>query len=836
MRALAVAPDLEPAHEGLIRAYADQGRSSAALRQYDTYVQVMKREYNAPPRTEITELTEQLRNGIYVKSQLETPFQAPVMPAADESVTPLYELEPEVLPKFEPEEKLPFIGRTQELEDLRQIISEVNSGRGQVVIISGEMGIGKTRLFNELLNRIPSDFFVGTGESQEIASPRPLEELGQILEVFGRDDRLPGEMKQELQRIFELQRKIEEKVEGFSEQSLMEAIRRWIIALAGRFPVLIALDDMHWAGESLLNIFSVLAQEARRLPLILVGIFRTFEQQSEDVIASALISIARTGRLRRFELGNLSFDDTVQLITRKAAAVADKLQEQDIEKLGKFSCGIPLYAVELANFLQDGNLEFLDSPKLFDEPDFGASTEESLVPPLMLKIANLRLSYLEKIHIELLKTASLILGDFSLEMMQKLLNVDTDTLEDMLVDLEHRNLLHHVERGESLSFAFNHLMIKLAITDSVPSLERRRIYKAIVNVIDETGEKCDAGSMAYYLYNSGEKLVAIPYLLSYSRLGFSYGNRRSGLRYSKVALQIAMENILEKPEQMVEVVLEHSDNLILCGYVKAAIDTMSEALTRLETGKVDRDHVNLMKRREELKSLLKVEPVREDTKQPPLVLITTKRALANVKLLAGELEEVSDLLDDAQKALDSMKDSPATLRETGLLFQVRAKSLIHREEFSAAVSLLENAHELLKNNGTKSEIGETGVLLGHLYRRMMKYKKSADVLQSCSEPCEGSEDLNLLAFYYHELGMLSFEQNRLEEAESNLRRSVELNPSRTLLTTQPYNILSDLVKVLSAEGKKNIVKKLQKEIKQAKNKPDDREEATDIHRILKNIS
>lgn len=125
LRALSFAPDLEQAHASLIRAYADMGRTSAALRQFNVYAQLMRRECNAPPAQRIVNFTEELRQGSYntQASPDATPQPTPITPPEPELIlpderpaeAPPPSQKPVELPPPDRQPDIPFIGRAQEL-------------------------------------------------------------------------------------------------------------------------------------------------------------------------------------------------------------------------------------------------------------------------------------------------------------------------------------------------------------------------------------------------------------------------------------------------------------------------------------------------------------------------------------------------------------------------------------------------------------------------------------------------------------------------------------------------------------------------------------------------
>ncbi|MBM3327332.1 MAG: hypothetical protein FJY65_10255 [Calditrichaeota bacterium] len=709
MRALTFDAMNEGAHAGLIRAYADQGRFPAALRQFDIYADVLKRGYNVPPRPDIVELREALRNRTYVPSQKEPidvikPLEAPMV--EPEAIPDLpstiehTELVKPTLPVFEDEVVAPFVGRTKELDELARIVQEVSARRGMALIITGEMGIGKTRLFNELLKMAGTDYFIGFGEAQEAEGSFPFEGLLQVFDSLGSDARLPAELKSDLADLSQL-RFAHSDVAGVGAR-LTERLRKWVVNLTQRAPVMIALDDLHWASEALLTAFASLAQETKRRPLLLVGIFRTYEAQSESALGGSLVTLARTGRLRRIDLSTLSLDETSMLIHTLAAEAVEKFQPEEMDRLCRFCEGIPLYAIEVAGALQEGETDFVRSPRLEDLPEFAVSTDK-LVPALMLKIATLRFQSLDPEARELVKITSLLLGEFSLNLLGKLFSLDCDRLEDILVELEHRNIFQHQEKARGLIFTFSHQMLKLAVSELIPGLEKRRIYARIARTLLDYPEETRSESIAFYLYNAGERAAAVPYLLNGARLWFNAGDQPTGVGYARIAYQTALELFDEVPELLPQTVQVYVEQLQRQGNLKSAIEALNNTIGKIEAGKFIQGRTDLLAKREELKKLLQREPDRSRRDLPLLALVATRRALANVKLMQGDPISAESILDQAEKILDLL-NSPPAVRETGMIFLVRAKLHLYRGQIDECVLMTENAMELLKRYGSEADV------------------------------------------------------------------------------------------------------------------------------------
>lgn len=838
MRALSLQSDLDAAHEGIIRAYAAQGKNAAALRQYATYVEIMRREYHAPPKQSIYKLVEAIRSGdentiralgisksedlypttLSQSSDLPQPdsneIQVVEEPQTITQSSPTSETPEEVeVPSFVREETTPipfisvpsnspvFIGRKEELLTLQQAVESLEQDKtGQVIIISGEMGIGKTRLLQRFLEEIPETMVVGFGENEQIPSSQPLQCLYQILQSFLKNRYLSEKHVKDLETLINTDPLSVQSQS--SENQFIEQVKKWIISVSSVQPVLIAIDDLHWTTESVLHFFASIAQETKRHPILLIGIFRTFEETTEDAIAASLISLARTGKLIRIELKNLSDDETIALINSRATRITEQLNRKDLVKLSRYSCGIPLFAVELANFLLEENLDFINSPLLEDQPDFSNISLDKLIPPLMLKITNLRLSKLSDQSSELLKLISLLLGEFTIEFVSLVSGLDTDTVEEVFVDLESRNFIHHIERGSDLYFAFNHQMVKIAIADTISSLERRRLFKSIASAIQQWNGEISIEALSYYYYQSGDQLTAAQYLMESAKQWFSFGDQSRSLQYSVLAYKSALDNLVHQPEKMMSIIHSHCDLLVKLDRIKDALNAYNFVIEKIESHSTLSADNGLDTKRDELQKLLKSRSTKKQLDFPPLVLITTKRSLANVKLLQNDVSGAKSLIQEAEKSIETLPNTSATIRETGMILQIKAKLALKEEKTLEAIKLLDNAVELLSKEGLPSELIETWLLLANTYIEHQQFVKAKSTLEKCRTYChkEGDEFNEIQCYYL--LGLLSFREKNYANAELNFSRAIDLIELQSSRVPNLGDIYLDYAQVLWAANKK----------------------------------
>ncbi len=259
-QALQAVPWHERAHRELMTLYALAGDRAAALRQFSEYENALQRELSATPLPETRVLYEQLLRGAPLKAAREEPL---------------------VLPR-----ETPFVGRERELATLRAIWQNVLQGQGQAVLIGGEVGVGKTTCVEHFLSVIGASPLRGAAPASGRGLPyQPLLQAarmgmeGTTTEVLAR---LPILWRSELAQFFgELHERFPE-LSPNPELDPAPGKTRWFDALTGFFsllaherPLVLFLDDLHWADDATLEYLGHLVG-AKQLasPLLLIGTYR----------------------------------------------------------------------------------------------------------------------------------------------------------------------------------------------------------------------------------------------------------------------------------------------------------------------------------------------------------------------------------------------------------------------------------------------------------------------------------------------------------------------------------------------------------------------------------
>ncbi len=361
-RLLDLDPLSEETHRKLMRLYGLSGRRSRALEQYDSLEKLLAEELDVQPLEETTALYGQLRSeGL------------PVAPAAAglEARGPL----------------LPLVGRREPLERLERLFTASVRGRGRVAFVEGTEGVGKTRLVRTFLHRAAGrrgGALVLHGKAFEGA---PLAPFGVVAEAFDNaltheaeaaERVLSGASRELVRRLGPLLPRLGER--GRPErprpgrgQGSERAAPPSIVELAGSVaealelmaggrggrdgqPVILFLDDLHWADRSSLELLSELVPHLVELPVLVVAVAQPAGADGPEAGRAGPDDLARLREqpgVERIAVEPLGPSEVAE-VARALVGPGSPLEELLVRQSG----GLPAAVAELVNLLWDlGSLE-----------------------------------------------------------------------------------------------------------------------------------------------------------------------------------------------------------------------------------------------------------------------------------------------------------------------------------------------------------------------------------------------------------------------------------------------------------------------------------------------
>ncbi|HZY60646.1 MAG TPA: AAA family ATPase, partial [Candidatus Binataceae bacterium] len=385
-----------------------------------------------------------------------------------------------------------FVGREAERATLRSFLDQALRGEGKVVMISGAPGVGKTRLADEAgAQAAQSGFLALAGSCYDRDDAVPFSPFVEIMEgawaqalsletfraALGNDAPEIARLMPQLRRLFpDLPPPLEIPPEQ-SRRLLFDALVRMMTRAAGDRPLLLVLEDLHWADEGTLSLLNHLARLVAKLRVLIVGTYRDYELAPGGPLAATLDELTRLHLLRRITLGGLSQPAVAGMI----ASLCDRDPPQSVvEFIYSGTDGNPFFVEELfLHLVERGKL--LDSQGEFRRDLKLAEVE---VPESLRLVIGRRLARLGEETRKMLATAAVLGRSFPLELLEAATRVDTDSLLDRIEEAEKAGLLSSTVRGREARFQFSHELIRQAVVGEISPARRQRLHLQVAGAIE----------------------------------------------------------------------------------------------------------------------------------------------------------------------------------------------------------------------------------------------------------------------------------------------------------------------------------------------------------------
>lgn len=487
----------EQVHRQLIGLYALKGERSRAIQHYRSLAESLQRELGAEPLPETRALYQSLQNtAVPIQEPLARPTSAVLTTAAAP--------------------KLPIVGRKAEIASLEQALQDARQGSGSFLLISGESGIGKTRLLQEYLARHPGMLTLQgmCNELEAMAAYAPLRSLlAQSIDLLPEAAFQPppawlpaaGYLLPALAQRFPYLSSLNGK--GLANSNINEALSslvRAVSAQAGSEPMHIVLDDLHWADGPTWDFLAVLARLAGSAGLLIMGLCRMEDLPPER---RRLIRTLERNRLsRHIPLQRLTVEETAELAKQLAPTLCT--DRFFIRRLHQESDGNPFFIVEMVKSMHEAGLASV-SDCATPEPDQAA--QSSLLPAIPLSIREVieaRLDRLEPASQELIKVSAAIGHPFTLSLLEEIGQAPAERVIGHIEEWLARGLV----REASQAYDFSHEKIRQVAYVSLSQARRQYIHRRIGEVFEHSIPPADAVTLAHHFARSDQPLKALPHL------------------------------------------------------------------------------------------------------------------------------------------------------------------------------------------------------------------------------------------------------------------------------------------------------------------------------------
>jgi len=412
-----------------------------------------------------------------------------------------------------------FVGRETEREILTRALEEALNGQGKIVLIGGAAGVGKTRIGSEIAAealRRGMRTFVGSCYDRDDPVPfipfvEILEEtlaqtrdMAAFREMLGKDAPEIGRLLPQLRRLFpDIPRPLDLPTEQ-SRRILFAATSDFFARVARNRPMVILLDDLHWADEGTLQLLNHLAQLVPGIPMLIVGTYRDFEVEAGGQLAATLDELIRRHLVERMTLGGLSKSAVAEMLSALGGRTPP---ETAVQVFYSHTEGNPFFIEELF-------LHLVERGKLTDaNGDFrGALAIADIdVPQSVRLVIGRRLARLSDGTQKVLGTAAVIGRSFTFELLEASTATGADALLDCIDEAERGGLIASSLQYPEVRFKFAHELIRRAVLDGQSAPRRQRLHLDIADAIERRYPRAledHAEDLAHHLWQAGSAAEA----------------------------------------------------------------------------------------------------------------------------------------------------------------------------------------------------------------------------------------------------------------------------------------------------------------------------------------
>src|SRR5215204_914193 len=509
------APLSEEAHRRLMEVQFAAGDRSGALNTYETFRSILARKVGTEPGPETEVMATVSRGGA------PRPVRPPVpriVPAPSHPGTP-------------------FVGRAEEFGILVEYYQAALSGEASAVALLGDAGIGKTRLAEEfLLWAREEGADVLSGRTNEAGGRLPYGVLIGAIRPRVERERAPDDLLEdvwlsELSRILpELGDRYPDLLpptgdEAEARTRLFEAVTRLVMALAARSPVVLFLDDLHWASRASLDMLQYTgrrwAEEGARVLLVL-GL-RVETTEALPAPSRWVSELSRALPVRRLTLNPLAAGETLDLVRVLAGGVAGRSEgvSSDLERFGRWlfeeTSGHPLFLAETIKTLldrgvlaarlgADGAWVVALAPEARD-----TDALKGLVPESVREAIDAQLSRLSPPALAILAAGAVLGSGFTFEQLIGVVGLPEDEALSALDEVLASRLIREADAQDDV-YAFSHEKVRDVAYTEAGAARRRVFHRRALAALEEEG--APAAVLARHALTARMPEAAFRYLLA----------------------------------------------------------------------------------------------------------------------------------------------------------------------------------------------------------------------------------------------------------------------------------------------------------------------------------
>jgi class 3 adenylate cyclase len=475
--------------------------------------------------------------------------------------------------------QIAYVGRIEEHERLMASSREVRDGRRWVVMLSGEPGVGKTRLAaHTAIESHNAGFTVCWGAAAEdLGAPYGpwIQALSHYVEhapdpvLVSHVERHGGELGRLVRD--SLAKRVAgvpapQQADSETERYLLfEAVAGLLQAACDHGPVLLVLDDLHWADSETVSLLKHVAAETADSALLVLGTYRGSDVDRGHPLADALADLHRLDGVEHRALQGLGVDEVAQLVATATGLEMDAAGLDLAREIAQETDGNPFFVAEILRHLTESGAISEGSDGRWE---MRSSVAELGLPHGLREVVCRRVERQGEQFEQILTVAAVAGRTFDIELLDLLVEVGEEELLDTL-DRALRVSLLVESPTRAGRFSFAHALINHALYDTVGATRRGRMHRRVAEAMEkqcseELGERLVAGLLeetagsaggsaavlAYHWREAGDSKRAVDYLLKAAELAEFGGAQAETVALFNQALELIPEGDADRLREL----------------------------------------------------------------------------------------------------------------------------------------------------------------------------------------------------------------------------------------------------------------------------------------------
>jgi diguanylate cyclase (GGDEF)-like protein len=687
-----------------------------------------------------------------------------------------------------------LVGRDNETRYLKETFQKLlmsQSPKGKILFFGGEAGVGKTSLITsmERLPRFSQVYFLKGAchvETRDIPYYPFINAFSSYFQNWGKDQK---QFYRKIQEIY--RRELSKIIPQFEERGnkssrgdippdklrLFEGFLMLLKTISNAKPLILFLDDIHWADEASLDLLQYISRRIEKDPILILGAYRE-EELERSPLAKTIREMERERLTENIELKPLTHDAVTTLLTSafRGLKVCNEFENMVSAKTG----GNPFFIMEILRSLDEENQK-----KVLDGGETPEFYENLILTESVSDMIHRRLEELDPEIREILLYCAVLGKEFHFDVLRFLSSKNEGNLFDLLDKTVKRQLLEEVPGTDGEHYRFHHGLIGDAIYSKIQAWRKKLLHKKAGEVIEEYYRKKlgeVSGSLTRHFFNGENYSKALLYAKKAGDRSKQLYANQEAIQYYTHALQVL--DILDNNqwEDRFELLHSRSEIFGIVGKTEERKQDIENAIDlaqrkkdkkRLSDGLISQSFYHLQTG-DFMNSLKSAEKALELKRK-----IGDKRGEAQALQRMGNVYNKSDIkkaLIFHQKALKICKETGDRIGEGANLFSIGVTHYF-TGEFQKALKYYQDSLKIFKEEKDKWREGITLGNIGVIYSQKGDDQKALEIYHKSlklhkelgNRAREGSDIINIGIALEHSGKYVDALEKFLESVEINTK-------------------------------------------------------------------